>query len=129
MVYVFGEVRKVTPVPLRDAITAAQAIAHAGGFTDDAAEEYVAIIRLTEEGRLAALTPTRDSEGQPDPFLFLQNVALQPDDLIFVPERGIAQFDRWIDSYLNRPLQGVNSVLGTYLSFRLIEFYDEAIDG
>lgn len=129
MVYVFGEVRAVAPIPLRDAATAAQAIARAGGFTDDAAKRYVTVLRLNEDGRLAALTPSREANAQPDPYIYLHNVPLQPDDMIIVPERGIAQFDRWIDSYLNRPLSGVNSVLGTYLSFRLIEFYDEAIDG
>lgn len=129
MIYVHGEVAAPQGIELRSARTAAQAVALAGGFTNDAALQYVTIIRLTPDGHLRAITPTLAAEEQPDPYMLLQMVHLEADDIVLVPESDIAQFNRWIDVYLNRPLSGVNTVMGTYLNFRLIEFYDAAIDG
>lgn len=121
MVYVYGEVGAPQPVALRDATTAAQAIAHAGGLTYSSARNSVAIIRLTEEGRLRAYTITTDVHGQPAPYMALQAMLLQPDDLIVVPESDRSQMVRFIEDYINTPLGGINSLLTPYFQFRLIE--------
>ncbi len=125
MVYVLGEVGAPRPVPLRDATTAAQAIAQAGDMTVAAARNSVAVIRLTEEGRLRAFTVTTVVEGQPAPYMALQAMLLQADDLIVVPESDRSQMVRFINDYVNTPLSGVNSVLTPYFQFRLIEELDE----
>jgi hypothetical protein len=50
----------------------------------------------------------------------LQATVLQPDDIIYVPETDIAQFDRWVDDYVNKPLSGVNSTLAPIANFMII---------
>lgn len=125
MVYVLGEVAQQKPVELRLATTAAQAIAMCGGFQKSAATEAVAIVRLMEDGRLRAIKIPVELEGQAAPYMALANVRLQPDDMIFVPEKGIAQIDRWINNWVNVPLSGVNSVISStlipYLSIKTLE--------
>ena len=121
MVYVMGEVGAVGGYELRRAFTAAQALVLAGGFKNTADRGKVAIIRLTKEGRLRALIVEPQVEGQPAPYMQLHNVVLQPDDLIFVPKSGIAQFDEWINTYINQPLSGLNATLGTVTNYLLIE--------
>lgn len=125
MVYVLGEVAQQKPVELRLATTAAQAIAMCGGFQKSAAVEAVAIIRLMDDGRLRAIKIPVELDGQPAPYLALANVRLRADDLLFVPEKGVAQIDRWINNWINVPLSGVNSVISStvvpYLSIKTLE--------
>lgn len=120
MVYVLGEVPSPKPVPFRLATTAAQAIAYAGGLKHSATKRAVALIRLTDEGRLRAYKIPVDVRGQPAPYMALHATLLQPDDLILVPETPIAQFDRWVNDYVNQPLQGINAVLAPITNFVLI---------
>jgi len=120
MVYVLGEVPSPKPVPLRLATTAAQAIAYAGGLKHTATKRAVALIRLTDEGRLRAYKIPVNVRGQPAPYMALHATLLQPDDLILVPETPIAQFDRWVNDYVNQPLQGINAVLAPITNFVLI---------
>lgn len=123
MVYVFGEVGVATAVPFRQARTAAQAIAMAAGFNVSANRSHVAIIRLDEEGRLRAYV-AEDLSGQPGFYMALQNMHLQPDDLIVVPESTRSQFVRFIQDFLNTPLSGINQALGPYFQFKLISVID-----
>lgn len=119
-VYVVGEVATPRAVPLRDARSAAQAIALAGGFRDTGEQREIGLIRLAESGRLRAYLIPVDYEGQPAPYMALQATPLQADDIIIVPERDISQVGRWIDDYINKPLSGVNSVLGPVTNSFLI---------
>jgi polysaccharide export outer membrane protein len=121
VVYVVGQVLNPTPVAHRSAATAAQAIAHAGGFTRNAAKEAVALIRLTDEGRLRAYVIPVQVQGQPGPYLALQATPLEPDDLLFVPQNDISQIGDWVDDYINRPLSGVNTLLAPVANFLLIK--------
>jgi len=121
MVYVQGEVAAPAALPFRTAPTAMQAIASAGGFRRTAANRDVAIIRLSEDGYLQAIRVVANVGGQPGPYMALQTALLQPDDIVFVPESGRSQFGRVVDDFLNRPVQGVNALLGTYLNFKLIQ--------
>lgn len=121
MVYVFGEVASPAAISYRNVRTVAQAIALAGGFKYSAEQRSVAVIRLTEEGRLRAYQITTDMEGQPAPFMAMHAMMLQPDDLIVVPESGRSQTNRWINDYINQPLSGFNSLLGTFTAIRLIQ--------
>ncbi|NLF30221.1 MAG: hypothetical protein GX591_04945 [Planctomycetes bacterium] len=121
MVFVVGEVATPQPVPYRMARTAAQAVSYAGGLTPSAAREAVVIIRLGETGSLRACQVRWQAGGQPAPYMALQATALQPDDIVVVPETYIAQFDRWVSEYVNQPLQGVSSVLNPIANWLLIE--------
>lgn len=125
MVYVFGEVGRPGPVSLRQARTAAQALAHSGGITRAAATGSVAVIRLNPEGKLVANVIDKPQSGQPAFYMALQSVLLEPDDLLIVPENNRSQFVRFISDYINAPLSGVNSLFAPYFQYRLIDEVQE----
>jgi protein involved in polysaccharide export with SLBB domain len=125
MVYVVGEVGQATPVPLRQAKTAAQAISRAGGLRMSAAKGSIAIVRLDEEGRLVAHVVKPKQSGQPAFYMVLQSIMLQPDDLIIVPESNRSQFVRFVQDFVTTPLGGLNSLITPYFQLRLI---DEELD-
>lgn len=54
-VYVLGDAKSPGAYPLRNAVTAAQALALAGGALRSANEDHISIIRLTPEGILEAI--------------------------------------------------------------------------
>ena len=120
-VYVEGDVNTPVLVPLRNATTAMQAIAYAGGFRRTAANRDIAIIRLTDDGYLQAIPVPAPVGGQPGPYMALQATLLQADDIVFVPESGRSQFGRFVDDFITRPGAGINQLLGTYLNFRLVQ--------
>jgi polysaccharide export outer membrane protein len=122
-VYVLGEVNTQGPVTLRDASTAVQAIAHAGGFKTSAKTESIVVIRLVED-RITAIKVNYDLTGQPGPLMALHNVVLAPDDIVFVPKSYIAQIGDWLNDYINRPLTGVTGIVGLYTNYKLIEALD-----
>jgi protein involved in polysaccharide export with SLBB domain len=120
MVYVIGEVVAPKPVPLNQAQTAMQALTWAGGFKPSAEKSAVALIRLTPEGHLRAYKIPVKIEGQPGPFLALAAIPLQADDILLVPQSGIAQFDQIVSEWVNQPLQGVNSFIAPIANYYLI---------
>lgn len=122
-VYVLGDVNATVAVPFRDAPTVIQAIALAGGFRRSAAVRDVTIIRLEEDGILRAIVVSTNATGQPAAYLALRGFALRADDIIFVPENGRSQVTRFLDDFVNRPLGTLNSVVGTYVNFRLVELF------
>jgi len=121
VVYVVGEVNNVIAVPFREAPTAMQAIALAGGFRRSASPSDVTIIRLSEDGVLQAITVTSNDQGQPGPYIALRGTTLQPDDIVFVPESGRNQIARFLDDFVNRPIGAINALLGTYVNIRFLE--------
>jgi polysaccharide export outer membrane protein len=113
-VYVLGEVRTPGAFPLRTAVTAAQAIALAGGSLRSASEAQVTVIRLSNEGYLEAISVPSDSYfSQPAPFLTLAATQLKADDIVFVPESGRSQVMRVLNDVLV-PFQ-------IYLNYKLIQ--------
>jgi len=121
VVYVAGETNLVAAIPLREAPTAIQAIALAGGFRRSAASRDVTIIRLTEDGHLQAIPVVTEVGGQPGAYMALRSSLLQADDIVFVPENGRSQVTRFLDDIVNKPLVGVSSSLGVYANFKLIK--------
>ena len=120
-VYVEGDVNTPVVVPLRNAATAMQAIAFAGGFKRSAANRDIAIIRLTDDGILQAIPVGVHVGGQPGPYMALQTTLLQADDIIFVPESGRSQFSRFIDDFITRPVGGINQLMGTYFNYKIVQ--------
>jgi polysaccharide biosynthesis/export protein len=125
-VYVVGEVGGVKPVPLRQAKTAAQALAESGGVQTSAGKGHVAIVRLDDEGRLVAHLLERPARGQTAFYMALQNTPLQPDDLIVVPESGRSQFVRFVNDFVNTPLSGVNQALAPYFQYKIIKEIEDS---
>ncbi len=104
-VYVMGDVKNPTSVPLRNAQSVVQAIGIAGGFLRSGAEHDVTIIRLGKDGYLKAIPVDVEARGQPGPFIALALQQLEPDDVIFVPEHGRSQLVRFLDDIVLRPTQ------------------------
>ena len=121
VVYVMGQVGNNMAVPLRNAPTAAQAIAFAGGLRPSANPDATSIIRLGEDGYLHALSAPRSVGGQPGATFALRTVLLQPDDIIFVPESGRGQVARFLNEIVNQPLATLTGIVGLVVNFRLIE--------
>src|SRR6266516_3175945 len=120
VVYVVGEVGNSLSVPLRNAPTAIEAIAYAGGFRRSAKSEDTTIIRLGEDGYIRAIPVSNAAGGQPGPVIGLRSAILQPDDIVFVPESGRSQVNRFLDDLVNRPLAPLPRAIGVYVNFRLI---------
>lgn len=126
-VYIGGEVNTPGAVPLRNAATAVQAIALAGGLRRSAAGRKIVIIRLADDGKLTTMPLEVTSHNQRAVYESLARTRLFADDIIFVPENGRSEVTRFIDDFINRPLQGVNSLLGTYVNFRLVQIISRQV--
>ena len=114
MVYVLGDARSPGGFLLRNAGTAAQAIALAGGTLRSANEDNISIIRLSADGHLEAtrLTGATTLSG-PSPFMTMAATQLKADDIVFVPESGRSEFTRTVNDLL--------APFTIYLNFKLLE--------
>ena len=97
-VYVEGEVTKPGAFPLQPGMTAVQALALAGGVTDNSNAESAVLIRRDACGQaqgskvdLAAATKKPGS---------VEDVALMPRDVVVVPKSGIANADLWVKQHI-----------------------------
>jgi polysaccharide biosynthesis/export protein len=113
-IYVLGDVKNPGAVPYRNAATAAQAIALAGGALRSGNEVDTTIIRLSSEGYLEAL-PIAASTSRlgAGPLMALAGTALKPDDIVFVPESGRSEVVRLINDLL--------APFTIYLNYRILE--------
>ncbi len=119
-VYVLGDVARPGPVPFRNVATAAQAIAECGGVARTGSEKNVALIRLSDDGYLVGTLIDGKESGDTAYYLALQQMVLQPGDLIIVPESGRSEFVRAINDFVTTPLGAINQVLSPYYEFKLI---------
>jgi polysaccharide export outer membrane protein len=113
-VYVLGDVRTPGAFPLRNAVTAAQAIAMAGGGLRSATADDATLIRLSPEGYLEAMPLQAVAPANlSGTLLTLASTPLKPDDIVFIPESGRSQVMRVLSDLLV-PLQ-------IYLNYRILE--------
>lgn len=99
-VYVDGEVGTPQMVNIMGNLSAMQAVASAGGFTDDARKDEVLVIRRsgTSEPLVIPLNLAQTIDGTDTS----QDIRLQPYDVVFVPKTGIAEVNQWIDQYIRQ---------------------------
>jgi len=119
-VYVLGEVARPGPIPFRTVATAAQAIADAGGITRSGSQTQVALVRLENDGFLTGRALKSIDSGDTAFYVALQQMVLQPGDLVIVPESGRAQFVRGLSDFVTTPLGALNQVLAPYYQFKLL---------
>jgi polysaccharide export outer membrane protein len=113
-IYVLGDVKAPGAFPLRNAMTASQALALAGGTLRSGDDNTVTLIRLSGDGYLEAIPIKSHSIlSQPGPYLALAATRLEADDIVFVPETGRSQVMRLLSDVLV-PVQ-------IYLDYKLIE--------
>ena len=126
-VYVEGEVTTPGAVPLRNAASAVQALALAGGLKRSASSRNIVLIRLADDGKLQTIPIDISGRGQKAVYEALARTRLISDDIIFVPESGRSEIARFIDDFVTRPLQGANAVLGTYVDFKLVQLLNKQL--
>jgi len=100
-VYVGGEVGKPASVKFAEGITALQAIQSVGGFNEKASLENVILIRRTNqryEGYRLFLKEALEGDD------YNQDVALQPNDVVFVPRSRVANVNLVVEQYINKNL-------------------------
>ncbi|MBZ0267691.1 polysaccharide biosynthesis/export family protein [bacterium] len=100
-VTVLGEVKQAGVFETAYRISALQAIAYAGGFTDRARRSQVILVRPGPTGRLTVRSLNLDSALDfDDPQLL--SVAVQPYDIVYVPRTPIGNVNAFVDQYLRR---------------------------
>lgn len=113
MVYVVGEVGVPKAIPLRQAKTAAQAIAQSGAVVRGADLSEVAVIRLNKDGQLEARTVLgEDPTSQPGMYMALNALSLMPNDLVLVPEGYRGQIVRLVAD--------INTLMTPYFQYRVL---------
>ena len=116
-IYVLGEVRSPGLYPIKDECTVVKAITLAGGYTANARLKSCVVIRRfpqDEEGIKMQTITLKDVKVIREKYEqvieinlekilkdgeLAQNIALQPQDIVFVPIRPLSEFD--IDTILN----------------------------
>lgn len=100
-VYVEGQVGKPSALPLEPGMTILQAIAAAGGVTEDASSEAVVIRRDAcgvQQGSVVNLASARDDPARGE------DVALMPRDVVVVPRSAIANVNLFVKQYIRNNL-------------------------
>jgi polysaccharide export outer membrane protein len=127
-VFVLGEVVKPGPIAYRTVATAAQAIAEAGGIARTGSQTRVALVRLDDEGYLVGQAigadPRDPVRGDAGFYVALQQMVLQPGDLIIVPESGRSEFVRAVNDFVTTPVGALNQLLTPYYQFKLLSLLD-----
>lgn len=100
-VFVGGEVGRPTAVKYAEGMTALQAIQTAGGFEDTASLENVILMRRASERYEGYRLFLKQALSGDD---FTQDVALQPNDVVFVPRSRIANVNLIVEQYVSKNL-------------------------
>ena len=110
-VFVGGEVGKSASLKFSDGLTALGAIQATGGFTDRASKENVILVRRTGgryEGYRLFLQQALTGED------FTQDVALQPNDVLYVPRSRVANVNVFVEQYINKNLPQIPIALPVF---------------
>jgi len=95
-VYIGGEVKTPSEIPVKGRLSVMQAIFKAGGLTDQAKPSDVLILRY-EDTKLKVFRIDVDEildKGGNDPLL-------KPYDIVYVPKTFIAKVDLFVNQYIN----------------------------
>jgi polysaccharide export outer membrane protein len=103
-IFVGGEVGSPQALKYADGMTALQAIQAAGGFKDESSRQNVVLLRQkTDHYDGYRLFLERALTGED----YGQNVALQPNDVVFVTRSRISNLNLIVSQYLNKNLPTV----------------------
>ena len=99
-VFVDGEVYKAGLVTMAGPMTLMQSISQGGGLKDTAKTDEVIVIRRLADNRLVPVV--LDLERVINGTDLSQDIALRPNDIVFVPKSHIANVNVWFDQYIRR---------------------------
>jgi polysaccharide biosynthesis/export protein len=94
LIYILGEVNRPGMYPLRYGLSALDAIALAGGVTEDSDDDGIRVLRRSE-GTVDTLDYDEFMEGD-----YLQNRYLAQGDVVFVPRHTLAKIGWALDQFL-----------------------------
>jgi len=103
-VYVGGEVKTPSLIPMPGRLTALEAIMQVGGFNMATAELSNVIIIREHNGKFEgrALDFKEILKGKPAPM-----VTLEPRDIVYVPRTRIVELNQWVEQYITRMIPDV----------------------
>lgn len=111
-VYVSGQVRIPGVYPLAPDITILKSIMMAGGITTEGSMNAVVLIHYENDGTITVFkTNLNEVIAQGD---ILQDLALGPQDVIYVPMTGVADANLFINQYIDKMLPFVRGVNYNY---------------
>lgn len=96
-IFVLGEVRRAGVYPFRGKMTVLEAISTAGSYTEDAVLQSIMLVRRRDTDKPEVMRINLEElikKGN-----LIQNVILQPSDIVFVPRSFIAKVDTFIDRF------------------------------
>ena len=101
-VYVGGEVNKQREIKLPAGMTVLQAVFEAGGFKETASPENAVLIRQGANREPIPIQIDLKSAmyGHGDGA----NLALKPNDIVYIPKSAIAEANKWVNQYIERLL-------------------------
>jgi protein involved in polysaccharide export with SLBB domain len=111
-IYVGGEVLRPGVLPLRGELTLLEAIMEAGGQRHTGSDSAVVLIRKDEQGQPVRYNLSMEAKGD---HPAAGSIALQPFDVVLVPETRIARLDRWVDQYVRQLIPLTLTAGFTYL--------------
>jgi len=101
-IFVFGQVKNPGKLAEEHPIMVSQAIAEAGGITNDGALEHVKVLLIGKDNQPIMRTVNLKhvmNEGR-----FEEDVLLPDNSIIFVPRTDVAKTGKWVDDYIRRIL-------------------------
>jgi polysaccharide export outer membrane protein len=92
-IFVLGEVKQPTAIPLRHPVSLIESISMAGGLTIEAQPKSIAIIKGGLSSRnMVTVNINEITKGG----LAAKNLILEPNDIVYVPRSFIADADRFL---------------------------------
>jgi protein involved in polysaccharide export with SLBB domain len=101
-IYVGGEVNQESEMTLPSGMTILQAVFRAGGFMETASPENTILIRQGPNKEPIPIEIDLKSAmyGKGDGV----NLALKPNDIVYVPKSAIAEANKWVNQYIENLL-------------------------
>lgn len=119
--YVLGQVRRPGEFPFRRPVGLIEAVAAAGGYDDSARLSHIVVLRRDREGRTwAGVFDFRDFMDAEDRF---GNVAIRPDDIVWIPKSAIARWNDATSQALGTVLDAQEVIIDTWSLARFDDVY------
>jgi protein involved in polysaccharide export with SLBB domain len=101
-IFVFGQVHNPGKMKEENTLTVAQAIAKAGGVSNDGTMEYVKVLLISTDNKPVIRTVNLRrvvEEGRLE-----EDVLLPNNSIVYVPRTNAAKTGKWVDDYIRRIL-------------------------
>lgn len=111
-IYISGQVRIPGVYPLASEITTLKAIMMAGGVTNEGSLSEIVLIHYENDGAITVYVTNLNeviAQGRG-----IQDLALAPQDVVYVPTKGVADANLFISQYITRMLPFVTAVNYNY---------------